>query len=223
MDEPPTLTKRRIKRIAPLQLGKMPAILYGVMGILFIPVFLLMTVFASQMPGQQRVGFMALKRAMKLILVHSAAIAAIAAVAAEPSKPPVFQVRLVVDAASVDSEQMTFIGRSGEDRDTHRETLNVQRAVLMEATSVKSATVVTNAGTGNPEIEIALTEEGQRRFAEVTGQNIGKRLAIIIDGQIYSAPAIRSVISGGTCLISGRFTPKEAAEFAAKINRSARK
>lgn len=60
MDQLPTSTKRRIKRIAPLQLGKMLAILYGIMGLLFIPFLLLVTAFASQMPGQQRVGFMAL-------------------------------------------------------------------------------------------------------------------------------------------------------------------
>jgi hypothetical protein len=58
---PPTLTtKRIIKRIAPLQLGKMLAILYGIMGVLFIPFFLLMTLFAAHLPAQQRVGMMAL-------------------------------------------------------------------------------------------------------------------------------------------------------------------
>jgi hypothetical protein len=58
---PPTLTTtRRIKRIAPLQLGKMLAILYGIMGLIFIPFFLLMTVVASQMPAEQRFGLMTL-------------------------------------------------------------------------------------------------------------------------------------------------------------------
>jgi pilus assembly protein TadC len=58
---PPTLTtKRRIKRIAPLQLAKMLAILYGLMGLIFIPFFLLMTLVASQMPASQRVGVLAL-------------------------------------------------------------------------------------------------------------------------------------------------------------------
>ncbi len=60
MDQPTLLTKRRIKRITPLQLGKMLAILYGIMGLLFMPFFLLMAAFASHAPTQQRVGFMAL-------------------------------------------------------------------------------------------------------------------------------------------------------------------
>jgi hypothetical protein len=57
---PPTLTtKRRIKRIAPLQLGKMLAILYGIMGLLFIPFFLIMSAVSTQLPAEQRVGMMA--------------------------------------------------------------------------------------------------------------------------------------------------------------------
>jgi hypothetical protein len=52
--------KRRIKRIAPLQLGKMLAILYGIMGLIFIPFFLIMSAVATQMPSEQRVGMMAM-------------------------------------------------------------------------------------------------------------------------------------------------------------------
>lgn len=58
---PPALSSiRRVKRIAPLQLGKMLAIVYGIMGLLFIPFFLLTSFFAHQMPAQQRMGMMAL-------------------------------------------------------------------------------------------------------------------------------------------------------------------
>src|SRR3954471_2697095 len=60
MTPPALTTKRIIKRIAPLQLGKMLAILYGIMGLLFLPFFLLMSVFSAQLPSQQRVGMMAL-------------------------------------------------------------------------------------------------------------------------------------------------------------------
>ena len=56
---PPTLaTTRRIKRIAPLQLGKMLAILYGFMGLLFIPFFLAMSFLSTHLPPQQRPGMM---------------------------------------------------------------------------------------------------------------------------------------------------------------------
>lgn len=56
----PPPVKRRIKRIAPLQLGKMLALLYGIIGLIFIPFFLFMTAFSSQMPADQRTGVMAM-------------------------------------------------------------------------------------------------------------------------------------------------------------------
>lgn len=59
MNPPLLTTKRRIKRIAPLQLGKMLAVLYGIMGLFLIPVFLIASFAASQMPEEQRVGMMA--------------------------------------------------------------------------------------------------------------------------------------------------------------------
>jgi hypothetical protein len=59
MEPPPLSAKRRIKHIAPLQAGKMLAILYGMLGLIFIPFFLIMSFAASQMPAPQRVGLMA--------------------------------------------------------------------------------------------------------------------------------------------------------------------
>jgi glycopeptide antibiotics resistance protein len=59
-DTPPSLvTKRRIKRFAPLQLGKMLAVLYGIMGLLFVPFFFVMSALATKLPPEQRVGMMA--------------------------------------------------------------------------------------------------------------------------------------------------------------------
>lgn len=53
------VTTRRIRRIAPLQLGKMLAILYGIMGLIFIPFFLAMSFLSANLPQQQRTGMMA--------------------------------------------------------------------------------------------------------------------------------------------------------------------
>jgi hypothetical protein len=57
---PPLLTKRRIKRFNPLQLGKMFAALYGLMGLLFVPFFLVMATLTARLPQSQHVGMMAL-------------------------------------------------------------------------------------------------------------------------------------------------------------------
>jgi hypothetical protein len=56
---PPVVTKRRIKRFAPLQFGKMLAVLYGILGLLVLPIFLIMSLLASHIPAEQRAGMMA--------------------------------------------------------------------------------------------------------------------------------------------------------------------
>ena len=65
---PPLPVKRRIKRIAPLQLGKMLAVVYGILGLIFLPFFLIMTAVASQMPVPQRVGVLALGAGFALFM-----------------------------------------------------------------------------------------------------------------------------------------------------------
>jgi preprotein translocase subunit SecD len=62
----------------------------------------------------------------------------------------------------------------------------------------------------NPAVSFSLNSEGTRRFEKVTGENVGRRLAIILDGKVQSAPNINQRISGDG-IIQGRFT-LEAAE-----------
>lgn len=59
---------------------------------------------------------------------------------------------------------------------------------------------------GFPRISVLFTAEGARKFAEITRDNIGERMALIVDGRLQSMPVIRQEISGGKALISGRLT-----------------
>jgi SecD/SecF fusion protein len=68
--------------------------------------------------------------------------------------------------------------------------------------------------TGQILIRFELTDEGAKLFADITRENIGQRLAIVLDGELYSAPVIRSEIPNGSGVIEGRFTPEEAIELA---------
>jgi preprotein translocase subunit SecD len=88
---------------------------------------------------------------------------------------------------------------------------------------LKSASVITNQPAGKPWIQITFTDAGAKQFAKVTHQNIGKRLAIIIDGRLYSAPTIKSEIRDGKAQITGNFSVQEANDLAAKINQSVTK
>ena len=51
-----------------------------------------------------------------------------------------------------------------------------------------------------------------------TRDNIGQRLAIVIDGKIYSAPIVRSEITGGKAVISGSFSDQEATDLAVRLS-----
>jgi SecD/SecF fusion protein len=67
---------------------------------------------------------------------------------------------------------------------------------------------------GEPQIEFRLNSDGAKRFGEVTKNNIGQRLAIILDGELYSAPVIQSAIETGSGQITGHFTPEQALQLA---------
>jgi preprotein translocase subunit SecD len=66
-----------------------------------------------------------------------------------------------------------------------------------------------------PEINFELNPEGATNFARLTTENLDRQLAMIIDGQLYSAPWIRTPITGGSGVISGVFTESEVLAFVA--------
>lgn len=64
-----------------------------------------------------------------------------------------------------------------------------------------------------PYVSITFNPAGAKIFEEITGANIGKRLAIILDNTVYSAPVIREKIAGGDAQITGNFTMEEARDL----------
>jgi preprotein translocase subunit SecD len=148
---------------------------------------------------------------MKKILPLMAACLMISAAAfAAPSTSPVFQIRLVLEAPSGDSEPMTIVSKEAQ------EVVNVQKLVLLDQTALKSAGVRTDEF-GHARIEVTFTAEGRKRFAKITREQVGQRLAIIIDDRLYCAPTIRTEIPGGKAEISGSFSQEGAKALAAKI------
>lgn len=67
---------------------------------------------------------------------------------------------------------------------------------------------------GQPIVAMKLKGDGVKKFADLTKDNIGRRLAIVLDGKIYSAPRINEAIPSGEAVITGRFTPDEAKDLA---------
>ncbi len=67
---------------------------------------------------------------------------------------------------------------------------------------------------GNPEVSMSMNAEGANTWARMTKDNIGKQIAIVLDGMVYSYPTVQSEISGGSSQITGNFTLEEAEDLA---------
>ena len=86
--------------------------------------------------------------------------------------------------------------------------------VLMTGDMVKNAQVRIGGTFNEPYVSIDLTSRGGKVFATLTEKNVGRRMAIVLDGVVKSAPVIRERILGGSAQISGSFTHEEASDLA---------
>ena len=82
---------------------------------------------------------------------------------------------------------------------------------------LKSAQVQFDQNTRQPMVSITFDSTGKDMFAQITGNNIGKVLAIFLDGQPISTPVIKDQIKDGSAVISGNFTPNEAKTLARNL------
>lgn len=67
---------------------------------------------------------------------------------------------------------------------------------------------------GGAEVSMRMNPEGARKWANITGNNIGKQVAIVLDGNVYSAPVVNTAIEGGQSSITGDFDVEEANDLA---------
>ena len=91
---------------------------------------------------------------------------------------------------------------------------------VLEGTDVQTAQAATSSDSlGNSQnvVELQLTDEGAKKFADATEENIGKRILIIYDDQVISAPTVQSHITGGTAQITGMSSREEAENLASSI------
>ena len=84
-------------------------------------------------------------------------------------------------------------------------------------TSARSE-VRNDLGQNRPVVTMTMNDEGARKWARLTGDNIGRSIAIVLDGVVYSAPNVNSEITGGRSEISGHFTVDETTDLANVLN-----
>ena len=71
-----------------------------------------------------------------------------------------------------------------------------------------------NSVTGRPTVNMEMNSDGARRWASLTKANVGRAIAIVLDGVVYSAPRVNSEITGGSSEISGNFTIEDTKDLA---------
>jgi preprotein translocase subunit SecD len=89
----------------------------------------------------------------------------------------------------------------------------VRREAVITGRDLKNARAGIDPQTNAPDVQFSLNPQGAEKFKRETGRNVGRRLAIILDGSVASAPTIQSQISDSG-VITGRFTSQEADELA---------
>lgn len=90
----------------------------------------------------------------------------------------------------------------------------VESPVLMTGDSVVDARVRPGSRLEGPYVAVDLDQRGAKIFDAITAENVGRRLAIVLDGTVYSAPVIKERIPGGKVSITGRFSINEAHDLA---------
>jgi len=113
-------------------------------------------------------------------------------------------------------------------RSTDPQTGAVRRApfllkekTLMTGEFIKDARVALDSQFHEPYVALEFTDIGAKLFEQITAANVKKRLAIILDNNVYSAPVIQERIAGGRAQITGRFTTEEAKDLAVVLRSGA--
>ncbi len=95
-----------------------------------------------------------------------------------------------------------------------KEGLLLEKRVLLGGESIADADVRIDQRFNEPYVLMTFDSEGAKRFEEITAKNVKKRLAIVLDGKVHSAPVIQERIGGGRAQITGSFSAEEAHDLA---------
>ncbi len=104
--------------------------------------------------------------------------------------------------------------------------INTDEKYLLRQIPILDGSMLTDASVGfdqnnQPVINFVLNGQGGRIFGDFSGKSVGKRMAVVLDNKVYSAPVIRERIGGGRGQISGNFTISEAHDLAIALRSGA--
>ncbi|MBW2088433.1 MAG: protein translocase subunit SecD [Deltaproteobacteria bacterium] len=119
------------------------------------------------------------------------------------------------------SEVLYGIKEDPETRRVIKTPYLIKKRTLLTGAHLTDAKVQIDSQYNEPYVSINFDKKGGRDFARITGANVKKRLAIVLDDKVYSAPVIQEKITGGQARITGRFTTEEARDLAIALRAGA--
>ena len=119
------------------------------------------------------------------------------------------------------SEVLYGIKEDPETRRVIKTPYLIKKRTLLTGAQLTDAKVQIDSQYNEPYVSINFDKKGGRDFARITGANVKKRLAIVLDNKVYSAPVIQEKIAGGQARITGRFTTEEARDLAIALRAGA--
>ena len=146
-----------------------------------------------------------LQRGEKRILVELPGLKDPERIKALLGKTAQLNFRLVSDNNEFGTEEL--ISENGEK-------LNISKRIIMSGENLIDAQPNIQNQNNEPTVSFTLDRVGAQKFGRATTDNVGKRLAIVLDGEIVSAPNINEPITSGNGMISGNFTFQEATDLA---------
>ena len=139
-------------------------------------------------------------------------------------KTALLEFKLVDDSASVDAalkgdippgrEVLYRVEENPETQRTIKTPFLLKKRARLDGSYLTDARVQIDSQFNEPYVSINFDKKGARIFERITEDNVNKRLAIVLDGNVYSAPVIQEKIAGGQARITGRFTTEEARDLA---------
>ena len=139
-------------------------------------------------------------------------------------KTALLEFKLVDDGANVEEaaksgappgRQVLYgqVGKAGTGGSVERVPYVLESRTLMTGEYIQDARVRPGQQLQGPSVELILNNQGARLFEQITAANVKRRLAIILDNSVYSAPVIQERIGGGRASITGSFDIKEARDL----------
>jgi len=139
-------------------------------------------------------------------------------------KTALLEFKLVDEGASIEEAMKGSVPEDGEilyqrsvdpqTGRTNKTPLLVKKRAVLTGDTIKTAKVNFGSQRGGAYVSLSFDARGTKIFDRVTAENVKRRLAIVLDGTIYSAPVIQERISGGEAQITGDFTAEQASDLA---------